>query len=71
LNRSLEISNTREVIDKAVKLFQEQDVETEVIRVVDHNILFGASSDEGNGDERHEILRKIKACDILMVGSPI
>jgi multimeric flavodoxin WrbA len=57
LKRSPEISNTRALIDKAVKLFQEKGVETEVIRVVDHNIRFGISSDEGDGDEWPEILK--------------
>lgn len=71
LKRSPEISNTRALIDKAVKLFQEKGVETEVIRVIDHNIRFGVSSDEGEGDEWPEILKKIKACDILIIGSPI
>ncbi len=51
LKRSPEISNTGALIDKAIKLFQEKGVETEVIRVVDYNILFGVSSDEGEGDE--------------------
>ena len=51
LKRSPEISNTRALIDKAVNLFHEQGVETEVIRVIDHNIRFGVSSDEGEGDE--------------------
>jgi multimeric flavodoxin WrbA len=71
LKRSPEVSNTRALIDKAVTLFHEQGVETEVIRVVDHNIRFGVSSDEGEGDEWPEILKKIKACDILIIGSPI
>ncbi|MGB3458817.1 MAG: flavodoxin family protein [Halobacteriota archaeon] len=71
LKRSPEISNTRALIDKAVKLFHEQGVETEVIRVIDHNVRFGVSSDEGEGDEWPEILKKIKACDILLIGSPI
>ena len=71
LKRSPEISNTRALIDKAVKLFHEKGVETEVIRVVDHNVRFGVSSDEGEGDEWPEILKKIKACDILIIGSPI
>ncbi|MGB7002226.1 MAG: flavodoxin family protein [Halobacteriota archaeon] len=71
LKRSPEISNTRALIDKAVKLFHEQGVETEVIRVIDHNVRFGVSSDEGEGDEWPEILKKIKACDILIIGSPI
>ncbi|NOR77493.1 MAG: flavodoxin family protein [Methanophagales archaeon] len=71
LKRSPEVSNTRALIDKAVTLFHEQGVETEVIRVIDHNVRFGVSSDEGEGDEWPEILKKIKACDILIIGSPI
>ena len=71
LKSSPEISNTRALIDKAVTLFHEQGVETEVIRVIDHNVRFGVSSDEGEGDEWPEILKKIKACDILIIGSPI
>ena len=71
LKRSPETSNTRALIDKAVTVFHEQGVETEVIRVVDHNVRFGVSSDEGEGDEWPEILKKIKACDILIIGSPI
>ena len=71
LKRSPEISNTRALIDKAVTLFHEQGVKTEVIRVIDHNVRFGVSSDEGEGDEWPEILKKIKACDILIIGSPI
>ncbi len=71
LKNSPEVSNTRALIDKAVKLFHEQGVETEVIRVIDHNVRFGVSSDEGEGDEWPEILKKIKACDILIIGSPI
>jgi multimeric flavodoxin WrbA len=71
LKRSPEISNTRALIDKAVKLFEELDVESEVIRVVDYNIKFGVSSYEGEGDEWPVILEKIKSSDILVIGSPI
>jgi multimeric flavodoxin WrbA len=71
LKRSPEISNTRALIDKAVKLFEELDVESEVIRVVDYNIKFGVSSYEGEDDEWPVILEKIKSSDILVIGSPI
>jgi multimeric flavodoxin WrbA len=71
LKSSPEISNTRALIDKAVKLFEELDVESEVIRVVDYNIKFGVSSYEGEGDEWPVILEKIKSSDILVIGSPI
>ncbi|MGB8704401.1 MAG: NAD(P)H-dependent oxidoreductase, partial [Gillisia sp.] len=46
-------------------------VETEVVRIVDHNIKFGDSSDMGNGDEWPSILEKIKKTDILVIATPI
>jgi multimeric flavodoxin WrbA len=71
LKRSPEVSNTRALIDKAVKLFEEQEIETEVIRIADYNIPVGVTSYEGEGDEWPEILNKIKESDILIMGSPI
>ncbi|MDK2833714.1 MAG: hypothetical protein PWP14_1820 [Methanolobus sp.] len=71
LKQSPEISNTRALIDKAVKLFEELGVESEVIRVVDYKVKFGVSSYEGEDDEWPLILDKIKSCDILVIGSPI
>ncbi|MDW7732698.1 MAG: flavodoxin family protein [Methanolobus sp.] len=71
LKKSPEISNTRALIDKAVRLFSEMDIESEVIRVVDYNVKFGIYSDMGDGDEWPLILKKIKECDILVIGSPI
>ena len=71
LKSSPEISNTRVLIDKAVKLFANMDIESEVVRVVDYNVKFGVSSDEGNGDEWPLILEKILQSDIIVIGSPI
>jgi len=48
------------------------DVElTETIRVVDHNVLPGVTSDEGEGDDWPEIRRRILDHDILIFGTPI
>ncbi len=71
LKSSPEVSNTRALIDKAVRLFAELDVESEVVRVVDYDVKFGVSSDEGNGDEWPLILEKIVQSDIIVIGSPI
>lgn len=71
LKRSPQISNTQALIDKAVGLFSDMGVKSECIRIVDYNIPFGVSSDEGQGDEWPLILSKIKACDILVMCSPI
>lgn len=64
-------SNTGAMIDKAVKLLKGQDVETEVIRLVDHDVKPGNESDMGKGDDWPNILDKIKACDIFVIGTPI
>jgi multimeric flavodoxin WrbA len=71
LKRSPQVSNTQALIDKAVKLYRRRGVECEVIRIVDHNIKFGVTSAEGEGDEWPMVLEKIKAADILIMGSPI
>ncbi|QIK78511.1 flavodoxin family protein [Sphingomonas piscis] len=48
------------------------DVElTETIRIADHNILPGVSSDEGHGDEWPDVRSRILAADILIFGTPI
>ncbi|APG60182.1 flavodoxin family protein [Christiangramia salexigens] len=71
LKKSPETSNTDAFIDNAAKVFKELDVETEKLRVVDYDVKFGNSSDEGEGDEWPEILKKIKAADMLIIATPI
>ena len=71
LKKSPETSNTDAFIRNAQKMFAELDVLTEVVRVVDHNVKFGNTSDEGAGDEWPMILQKIKDCDIFIIATPI
>lgn len=71
LKKTPEVSNTEALIKKAESLYAELGVESEVIRPVDYNITFGVSSYEGEGDQWPQILDKVKACDILIIGSPI
>ena len=47
LKKSPQVSNTRALVDKAAAIFKELGVESEMIRVVDYNVAFGVSSDEG------------------------
>jgi multimeric flavodoxin WrbA len=56
---------------KVIEWFNRMDVESEIVRVVDYNVAFGITSDEGNGDEWPTILEKVKAADILVIGTPI
>lgn len=71
LKKSPRKSNTEALIDKAVEEYSKLGVETEVIRIIDYNIPFGINSDEGDGDQWPEINAKIKAANILIIGSPI
>ncbi len=71
LKKAPQTSNTEALINKAVELFKIENVQTEVVRLVDYNILPGTSSNEGAQDDYPTILQKIKNCDIFIVASPI
>jgi multimeric flavodoxin WrbA len=43
----------------------------EVVRVVDHDIKFGVSVEEGDGDEWPQVREKMLASDILVLATPI
>ncbi len=71
---SPEESNTEALAQKLIDRMKEEDknLEVEMLRVTDYNVLFGgASNDMGNGDEWPIILEKVKACDIFIMAMPI
>ena len=47
------------------------DVDGEVVRIVDHRVAYGVSTDEGDGDEWPAIRAKILEADILVISTPI
>jgi multimeric flavodoxin WrbA len=49
----------------------DHDVDGEVVRVVDHRVAFGVSTDEGDGDEWPAIRARIMDAHILVVATPI
>jgi multimeric flavodoxin WrbA len=71
LKPSPAFSNTDALINKAAAQLKEQGVHTEVIRLVDYEVKAGVSSDEGKGDEWPDVLKKVKACDIFIIATPI
>ncbi len=71
LKKSPETSNTEAFIKNAAKIFKELDVESEIVRVVDHQVSFGVTSDEGNNDEWPLILEKVKQADMLVIATPL
>ncbi|MGI8427285.1 MAG: flavodoxin family protein [Actinomycetota bacterium] len=71
LKKSPEKSHTEGLMLKVVEWFDRMGVKNEIVRVVDFNVLPGISSDEGEGDEWPQILEKIMAADIIVIGMPI
>ncbi|MFG1840626.1 flavodoxin family protein [Micromonospora sp. NPDC049175] len=48
-----------------------QGVEGELVRVVDHDVRFGVSTDEGDGDGWPAIRAKLLAAQVLIIATPI
>ena len=71
LKKSPEPSHTRALIDKVAGLMKPMGVASEIIRVVDYNIPFGISSNMGKGDQWPQIYAKVKAANIIVIGTPI
>lgn len=57
----------RQVLAELDKL----DAPGETVRVVDHDVRFGVSTDEGDGDGWPAIRRRLLAADILVIATPI
>src|SRR3954470_19432937 len=68
---SSEASSTGKLLELIAEEFKKHGVETETIRLADHNIKPGVTSDEGEGDAWPDIRKKVLKADILLVGTPI
>jgi multimeric flavodoxin WrbA len=75
INCTLKGGKKRSSTDKLLKEISAElgkhSVSSEIVRAADYNILPGVEHDEGNGDEWPQLLEKIRACDILILGTPI
>jgi multimeric flavodoxin WrbA len=71
LKKSPETSHTEALMGRVLGLLSEHGVQTEILRPVDYAIAFGVTSDEGEGDEWPQVLARIKAADILLMGMSI
>ena len=71
LKKSPERSHTQGLIDIVTGHLDDLGVKHETLRPVDYDIPFGVESDLGEGDEWPQILEKILATDILIIGMSI
>ena len=67
-----ESSSTDKMIGLVAEALGRHDVTlSETIRMVDHDVLPGVTSDEGEGDAWPDIRRRILETDILIFGTPV
>jgi multimeric flavodoxin WrbA len=71
LNKSPAESSSDLIGRQVLEELGKHDVEGEVVRVVDHDVRFGVSTDEGDGDEWPAIRARMLAADILVIATPI
>lgn len=64
-------SSTQQLVDELVAELDGLGVESEVVRIVDHRVRFGVTTDEGDGDEWPRIRSSMLAADLLVVATPI
>ena len=71
LKPSPEVSNTQALIDRVAALMERQGVTTATMRIADESVGTGISSDLGEGDGWPRVLEQVRACDILVIGTPV
>jgi multimeric flavodoxin WrbA len=72
LKRGTDASSTDLMISVLANELAKHRVElSETIRIANHNIVPGVSSDEGAGDDWPDVRRRILDADILIFGTPI
>ena len=71
LKRSPEPSSTEALARVLMRQWETDGIDSEMVRLADHDILPGVESDMGPGDAWPPIREKIRACDIVVIATPI
>jgi multimeric flavodoxin WrbA len=71
LKRSPAPSSSDKIGRDVLDALGQQGVNGEVVRVVDHDVRFGVTTDEGDGDEWPGLRRRLLAAQLLVVATPI
>ncbi|RVW04901.1 flavodoxin family protein [Rhodococcus spongiicola] len=75
LKRSPEVSNTQGLIDRSVRVMENEGVTVDQIRAVDHDIATGVYPDMTehgwSSDEWPQLFRRVLDADILVLAGPI
>lgn len=71
LKSSDETSHTEGFIKDVQAHYNQLGVDSEIIRLADYHIAYGVAEDMGGNDEWPQILEKVMAADIVIIGTPI
>jgi multimeric flavodoxin WrbA len=71
LKRSPAPSSSDKIGRDVLDALGQQGVNGEVVRVVDHDVRFGVTTDEGDGDGWPGLRRRLLAAQLLVVATPI
>ena len=64
-------SSSQLLAEQVLEQLEELGVSGEIVRIVDHDVRFGVSTDEGEGDAWPPIRAKLMVSDILVIATPI
>jgi multimeric flavodoxin WrbA len=64
-------SSTEKLLGQLAAELRKLDVETEIIRAVDHDIKPGTDHDMGSGDAWPALRKKLLAADIVVIATPV
>jgi len=71
LKKSPAESSTTLIGGEFLDALRDHDVTGELVRVVDHDVRFGVTTDEGDGDAWPQIRQQMLDSDILVLATPI
>ena len=71
LKPSPDPSSSVQIGEEFLAALREHDVDGTLVRVRDHDVHFGVSKDEGDGDAWPAIREQMLAADILVIATPI
>jgi multimeric flavodoxin WrbA len=71
LKKSPAESSSHVLGEELLAALRPHGVTGEAVRVVDHDVRFGVSTDEGDGDAWPALRQKVLAADILVLATPI
>ncbi|GGU35266.1 flavodoxin family protein [Nocardioides albus] len=71
LKRSPAESSSELLGSQVLSALRDQGVSGEMVRVVDHDVRFGVTTDEGDGDQWPQLRERMLAADVLVLVTPI